>query len=304
MKAEQALHSSGLTNVQSTRSNLPSVLRLPLQNLGIVPILLVAILFLIGMGQIVGLSMNLHADVSFREYWEIFSRPDYRATLVRTFLFAAIVTAVSIPIGILCGLFLARTTLPKGPLIALVLAPWMISVVVRSYGWVVVLDYAGILNWMLTSLGIVQTPLQFLFRPLGTIIGLVHIFLPIMILNVFSVALHNDRVYEEASSTLGASPRQTFFLVVLPMLMPGLVTGATVVFVLTCGAVVTPLMLGGIRDAMIGTQIYQDVFQTFNLPKASAMSIILILSTVAVLAAAAVLKRVFASLSNTAGEKQ
>lgn len=251
--------------------------------IAVLPVLLLGLLFLAGLGEIGLLSLDTPSGVGLANYLGILERPHYRATILRTFWLSGIVTLVSLPIGLTCGLFLARTRLRRGPLLALVLTPWLVSVVVRSYGWTIVLGNRGVVNWVLMSLGITSGPVQFLYQPLGTVIGLTHIFAPLLVLSVMSAALHQDRALEEAASCLGSRPIQTFLLVTLPVLMPGLLIGGSIVFLLSCGAVVTPLLLGGVRQSMIASQIYQDVFQTFDLPKASAMSMILLAATLAIL---------------------
>lgn len=258
--------------------------------LSALPVLLLGLLFVAGLAEIASMALETPGGAGLANFAGILAREDYRATILRTFWFAAIVTAVSIPIGVCCGLFLARTSLRRGPLLALVLTPWLVSVVVRSYGWTVVLGNRGVVNWALQEIGLTGGPIQFLYQPLGTIIGLVHVFAPLLVLSVMSAALHHDRALEEAASCLGSRPFQTFRLVTLPVIAPGIVTGASIVFLLSCGAVVTPLLLGGLRQTMIASQIYQDVFHTFDLPKASAMSMLLLATTLVIALAAALLR--------------
>jgi putative spermidine/putrescine transport system permease protein len=118
-----------------------------------------------------------------------------------------------------------------------------------------------------------------MFDPSGVIIGLVHVLSPFVALSVLGAALHQDPALEEAAASLGAKPARSFLQITLPLLMPGLLTGVALVFLLACGAVVTPMLLGGIRARMIGQQIYQDIFQLFNFTKASALSVILLAAT-------------------------
>ncbi len=247
-----------------------------------------------GLVEIGALSLSTPNGIGWDNFAGVLARGDYRATILRTFWFSAIVTAIAIPIGVGCGLFLARTRLPRGPLVILVVAPWLVSVVVRSYGWTVVLDNHGVANWLLMHAGFVSRPIQMLYQPFGTVIGLLHVYAPLLVLTVMSSALQQDRALEEAASCLGSRPWQTFRMVTLPALLPGILTGASLVFLLSCGAVVTPLLLGGMRQTMIASQIYQDVFQTFDLPKASAMSMILLLVTLVIAGLASVLRSALA----------
>ncbi len=159
----------------------------------------------------------------------------------------------------------------------LVILPWLVSLVVRTYGWVVLLGNRGTLNSLLMWLGLTDMPVRMLFNQSGVIIGLVHVFCPFMIISILTVFMHIERSFEEASMMLGAGPVQTFMRVIAPLSLPGVVSGCTIVFLLSTGAVITPLLLGGPRNAMLATQIYQDVFQLFNFPKAAAMAILLTL---------------------------
>lgn len=157
----------------------------------------------------------------------------------------------------------------------------MVSVVVRTYGWMIILGDFGVVNNVLQSLGLTSMPVALLYNNIGVIVGLVHVMAPVMILAVAVPMLQGDDSFEKAAATLGASPGQTLFHVTLPLLVPGVVSGFIIVFLLTCGTVVTPVMLGGLRNTMVGNQIYQDIFGTYNLEKASAMSILLIIMLVA-----------------------
>ncbi|MGE0719867.1 MAG: ABC transporter permease, partial [Alphaproteobacteria bacterium] len=109
----------------------------------------------------------------------------------------------------------------------------------------------------------------------GVVIGLVHVFCPFMILAILAVFLQLERSQEEASMSLGAGPVETFWRVVLPLSLPGVISGVMLVYLMATGAIVTPLLLGGLRDRMLGTQIYQEMFQLFDFPKAATLAVIL-----------------------------
>jgi putative spermidine/putrescine transport system permease protein len=114
-----------------------------------------------------------------------------------------------------------------------------------------------------------------MFNTLGVLVGMVHVFCPFMILAILGSLLHLDTSIEEAAMSLGAGPLTTFRRVVLPLTIPGVMSGTILVYLMATGAVVTPLMLGGVRDALLGTQIYHDVIDMFDLPKAATIAVVL-----------------------------
>jgi putative spermidine/putrescine transport system permease protein len=157
----------------------------------------------------------------------------------------------------------------------------MVSIVVRSFGWMVLLGNRGTLNSLLMGTGIIETPIQLLFNQIGVVIGLVHVFCPFMIISLLAVMQQADKSLEEAAMSLGAGPVATFLRVALPLTASGMLSGSAIIFLLSSGAVLTPLLLGGPRQPMLAVQIYQDVFQLFNFPRASAMAFILMTTAVA-----------------------
>ncbi len=219
----------------------------------------------------------------FAVYQALLQRPDYIATLIRTLRIAATVTILCVVIGYPMAWCIARARRWRSKLLVLVLLPWMVSVVVRTYGWVVLLGNRGTLNSLLQALGITDAPVRMLFNQVGVTVGLVHVFCPFMILSLLAVMVTLDRALEEAAMSLGAGPFGTFRRVLLPLTAPGLAAGASVVFLLSTGAVVTPLLLGGPRDPMLAMQVYQDVSQLYNYPRAAALAFVLMALAAALL---------------------
>jgi putative spermidine/putrescine transport system permease protein len=246
-------------------------------NLLTLPLLAICVPYLAGIALLIPMSLRQPDGWGFATYIEIFARPDYLGALFNTFWIAFVVALISAPIGLAAGLFVARRKSHRGLWLSLILLPWVVSVVVRTYGWIVLISNRGLINWLLLQLD--MTPVKLMFDPSGVIIGLVHVLSPFVALSVLGAALHQDPALEEAAASLGAKPARSFSQITLPLLMPGLLTGVALVFLLACGAVVTPMLLGGIRARMIGQQIYQDIFQLFNFTKASALSVILLAAT-------------------------
>ncbi|AOB39827.1 ABC transporter permease [Bordetella parapertussis] len=241
------------------------------------PALLVA-LFVVGVGYLVVESLHTGAGWGLDNFVRFFERPDYVAVLVRTIVIAVAVTACAALVGYPIAYAIARYRGNRNFLMMLVIMPWLVSVVVRTYGWMVILGPRGTLNSMLLSAGVIDTPLRLIFNMTGVVIGLVHVFCPFFIVSVLAVLLYLDRSLDEASQTLSAGPFKTFWHVTLPLSMPGVITGAMLVYLLSTGAIVTPLLLGGVRDGMLATQIYQDVLQVFDYPKAASMAVVLLLT--------------------------
>jgi len=224
-------------------------------------------------------------------YARFFARRDYVDVLVRTLWVAGLTTLVSLAIGYPVAWAVARHKGRRDWLLVLIILPWLVSVVVRTYGWIVILGNRGLLNAFLGWLGVIDTPLKLMFNTTGIVIGLVHVFCPFMILAILAVFLHLERSLEEASMSLGAGPWQTFRKVIWPLSLPGVISGTMIVYLMATGAIVTPLLLGGLRDRMLGTQIYQEMFQVFDFPRAATMAVILTATALAVVLPLGMLER-------------
>lgn len=241
----------------------------------LLPLAAILGLFLFGLGQLVWSSVAGPDGPGLALYRQFFARADYIDVLLRTIWVAALTTVISLVIGYPVAYFVARHGGRKDWLLVLIMLPWLVSVVVRTYGWIVILGNRGLLNGFLAWMGVIDSPLRLMFNTTGVVIGLVHVFCPFMILAILAVFLQLDRSQEEASMSLGAGPIETFWRVVLPLSLPGVISGVMLVYLMATGAIVTPLLLGGLRDRMLGTQIYQEMFQLFDFPKAATLAVIL-----------------------------
>lgn len=245
------------------------------------PVLFLLGLFLYGIGQMALLSVMDENGFNLRLFQEFFRRPDYVASYWKTIEVALLVSVYSALIGYPVAYALWRYPGNRNPLMVLIILPWLVSVVVRTYAWMVILGPKGMINETLSWLGVIDAPLKLMFNVTGVVIGLVHVFLPFMVISVLSVLLHLDRRLEEASMSLGGNRLYTFFKVTLPLSLPGIISGVTLIYLMSIGAIVTPLLLGGMSERMLGTQIYQEVMMTFNFPKASSLAILLLLAGLA-----------------------
>ena len=210
--------------------------------------------------------------------WQlVFGDPFYRDILLGTLRIAAITTLFCALIGYVPAYVIAMsTTRHKTLLLLLLILPFWISYIIRTMSWINILGSSGALNTVLVGLGIVPEPVQMLYNEATVILGLVHFLLPFMVLNVYVSLDAIDRNLLDASRSLGASSLQTFREVTLPLSLPGLAAGGLLCFVLAAGTYITPLVLGGPRQAMFANLVFEAVITQLNWPLGSALSIVLL----------------------------
>jgi putative spermidine/putrescine transport system permease protein len=171
----------------------------------------------------------------------------------------------------------------KAAILVIVVTPLFLGEVVRTYSWIIVLGNSGFLNAMLLRLGLIASPLQFMFTTLGVVIALVHVTMPVMVIMLAAALSHIDPNLERAAQSLGAGPLSTFLTVTLPLSTPGIVAGVTTAFAWTFSAFATPQLIGGGRVNMISNLVYQLGFASFNFPFAASLSVAGLALTFAVL---------------------
>lgn len=257
---------------------LPRLARLVLA----APTALLVLCFLLALAGVVGSSfLAKGGGLSMALYGELLQSTVIRTVIIRTIWVSATVTLLCVAFAYPLALFIARSR-HRNLMLVVVISPWLTSIVVRTFGWMVLLGNRGALNAALISLGLADGPVRILFTPTAVVIGLVHVFLPFMVISILSVLQQQDRRLTEAGMSLGAGPIETFARVTLPLSMPGVLAGCSIVYLLCSGAIVTPLLLGGVRDRMIGTQIFQEVFELYDYQRAAAMAVILLVTSLAV----------------------
>ena len=168
-------------------------------------------------------------------------------------------------------------------LMVFVLVPFWMSVLVRTYAWLVLLQRNGIINSSLMSLGIIEEPLQLAHNLTGSIIGMVHIMLPFLVLPLYATMRNIDTDLVRAAVGLGSSPRGAFWRVFFPMSLPGLFAGIVLVFILSLGFFVTPALLGGGRVQMLAQRIESTITVYSNWGAASALGVVLLLLALAMI---------------------
>ena len=214
----------------------------------------------------------------YLDNWKgVLSDPFYRDILLSTLRIAAITTVLCALTGYLPAYFIVMSqTRFKSLLLLLVMLPFWISYIIRTMSWINILGTTGALNTVLIDLGIIDKPLDMLYNEGAVILGLTHFLLPFMVLNVYVSLEAIDRNLLDASRSLGASEIQSFFEVTLPLSLPGLAAGALLCFVLSAGTYITPVILGGPRNAMFANLVYEAIITQLNWPLGSVLSIVLL----------------------------
>jgi len=222
---------------------------------------------------------------NFSNYKELFTNPLYAEVLFRTMRIAGSVMVCSLLLGYPLAYYLSfHSGARKELLYQLVIVPLWVSYLVRGYAWKTILGSDGVLNGFLQYLHITHAPVSFfLYSPFAVILTLTHIYTPFVFLPIYAALEHIPRPLVEASHDLGAGPFSTFFRVILPLSMPGLLAGATFAFVLSLGDFLAPLLVGGPSGTMIAN-IVQTLFgAVYDWPLGAAISVCILVITLLLL---------------------
>ena len=191
---------------------------------------------------------------TLRNYMEVVTDPYYGAIFGRTAVLALAVTLLCVVLGVPETIVLARMRRPwQSFCLLVVLGPLLISVVVRTLGWQILLGNNGILNNALLALHITSEPIRLVFTMTGVVIALTHVLVPFMVMSVWATLQKLDPQVEWAGRSLGGSPWRVFRRVVLPQILPGVLSGSIIVFALSASAFATPALIGGRRLKVVAT---------------------------------------------------
>ncbi len=211
-------------------------------------------------------------------YERFFEDSLYFEALVATLRIGAITTFASLVIGYPLAHLMARTHSRIGHALLLmaVIAPMLTGIVVRTFAWMTLLQDRGVINTTLMSWGLISAPLKLMYNEFGTIVALVHIYVPFMVLTLTGVIGRIDERLEQAARSLGASRMRAFIEITLPLSLPGILAGSLLVFALAISAYVTPFLMGGTDVLTLPMLIYQQVGASFNLGFAGALGVVLL----------------------------
>lgn len=275
-----------LTRIRIRRAPLPGPVSPPVRDLALVLPALLFLLLACFAPLVDFLAESLFSPLpSLAPFQRLIASTAYLHVVAYTIGMSALVGGCCVVLGYPLAYQLAtagprwRTLLLLG-----VALPFLTSVLVRSYAWMVILGQHGLLNQLLLQTGLVSAPLWLLYRPGGVLIGMVHVLLPYAVLPLASVLRSLSRRQAWAAASLGAGPLRTFLFVLLPQSWPGMVAGFLLVFVLSLGFFVTPALLGGERDLFIAQLIQAQVRTFLNWPFAAVLALLLLLTTVGALA--------------------
>jgi putative spermidine/putrescine transport system permease protein len=256
--------------------------------LGLPALLFVAIFLLYPLALLIETSFHAKTgDWSLEQYQRIATTPVYGLVLWKTAWVAGLVTLIDFIIGYPFAVALTRA---RGwwrlVLLAAVLMPFWTNLLVRTYGWIVVLHPSGLLNTLLLRLGLISEPIELVQNTAGVLIGMTQIMLPYMVLPIAAQIEKMDLRLLQAARSLGASAPRTFWHVYFPLTLPGVFAGALVTLVLSLGFFVIPALLGGRRDVLIAQLIDFNLTKVLNWELAAALGTILLVVTMGLFLAA------------------
>ncbi len=216
-------------------------------------------------------------------YTTILSKTTFKFAFYRTLRMGFIVTFLAIILGYPTAYVISRmSSAAKSIFMAISVFPLMTTAVIRTFGWYVILGRHGIINAILLALGIAHQPVRFMYTEGAIVIGLLHLFFPLMLLSLLSSFENMPSDIEEAAQSLGAHPLKAFFRVVFPLTTDGLVIGGTLVFTGAITAYATPAILGGTRVLTLSTLLYQRAMTLADWEGATVIAIILLFIAVAI----------------------
>jgi putative spermidine/putrescine transport system permease protein len=253
--------------------------------------LVICACLLVPLGYVLALGFNpshpgvveLSGEFTFANYVRFLTSPFYWRVMGKTIYLAAITTALCGVFGLVLALAIWQAPARRrGAIVIVVLSPLLVSIVTRTFGWMVVLGDNGLINATLIHLGLIGLPLHLMFNDSAVIVGLLHVFLPLMVLPILTSLERIDPAVPQAASTLGAGRLTIVLRIIAPLVSPGLVAGITIVFSLAMSSYITPALMGGTDSGMITTLIYQQFVVTFNWQFGSVLVAMLLATSLAV----------------------
>jgi len=248
------------------------------------------IFFVIPVASLFGLSLNksvagviaYSSELTFDNFVRIFTRATYYEAILRSIWVSAIVSVVSLLFGYPLAYVIAKTTNPgrNTLLMILVLSAMQLDMVIRMFGLMVLFGDNGLINGFLLYTGLISSPVPLMYNTFGVIVGLVQITLPFMVLSLIGIIKAIHPSLEEAARSLGASRRQAFFSIVLPLSMPGILAGTLLVFALSISSYVVPALMGGWKVIVLPIHIYQQIAEVGRWQFGAAIAVVLFITSI------------------------
>jgi len=225
--------------------------------------------------------------LSMENYTRMLKSKAYVRIFLTTFKISFLTTLICAVLGYPLAYFMSQLSNRWANICMIgVLIPFWTSLLVRTYAWLVLLQKKGVVNSLAIDIGLISEPIKFVHNTSGTLIGMVHIMLPFLILPLYANMKAIDKDCLKAASSLGATPTRAFWTVFFPLSIPGLLAGLLIVFVLCLGFYVTPAVLGGGKVIMAAMKISSNIELYFSWGAASALGVVLLTVTMAILFAA------------------
>lgn len=248
------------------------------------------VFFVIPVASLFGLSFNksvagviaYSSELTFDNFVRIFTRATYYEAILRSIWVSAIVSVVSLLFGYPLAYVIAKTTNPgrNTLLMILVLSAMQLDMVIRMFGLMVLFGDNGLINGFLLYTGLISSPVPLMYNTFGVIVGLVQITLPFMVLSLIGIIKAIHPSLEEAARSLGASRRQAFFSIVLPLSMPGILAGTLLVFALSISSYVVPALMGGWKVIVLPIHIYQQIAEVGRWQFGAAIAVVLFITSI------------------------
>lgn len=261
-------------------------LRYDLASLLLPAVVIYMILFVWPLIDVFRTSFTVDGTLSFGSYTNFFEDAFLRSVLWRTIRISIVTTVATLIVGYPVALYLSQPWRKGRSFVTFfVIAPMLVSAVVRSYGWIIILGPNGLLSKALQVFGFGPNAGQLLYTETGVVIALTHVFLPFMVLSITGSLQQIDPALSHAARILGANGMKTFLRVILPLSLPGITAGCMIVFCLAASGFVTPALVGGARVPVMPYIVYKEGLLVLNWSLASAVAVILLLTTALVTAA-------------------
>jgi putative spermidine/putrescine transport system permease protein len=228
----------------------------------------------------------MQPDFTLDNFVKFFQHDLYRRILIKTLFQAFLTTVLALILGYPVAYVIARGhPMVSRILVLAVISPLLVGIVIRTYGWMVLLGRNGLVNQLLQGVGLITSPLRLTGNDLGVVISLLHVFYPFMVLPLVGVLQKIDRSLEEAATILGANRFRVFCRIILPLSVPGIAAGSLLVFLLTAGSFVAPRLIGKNLTKWLLTLVEEQVLTVFDWPFGATMAVIfmiIVLTLVAV----------------------
>ncbi len=259
----------------------------------LIPMLFIVLFTFIPILKLFKLSFVDQNGFTLKYLSQVFTEKVYFQVILLTLKTGFIITILSILLAYPVAYFLVKTKSAKLKkfILLVIMIPFWISLLVRTFSWIIILQDQGILNSFLIYIGLINKPIHLLYNGISVTIGMVHVLFPFMVLNIYSSMESIDMQLVQVAEVMGAKPMRAFWGIFFPLSVPGILSGSIIVFVLSLGYFITPSLLGGSQNMVISTLIQNNISATLNWPLAASLALVLFIITMILLVILALLMK-------------